>query len=97
VVTKGVKVPNVVGQTLEKATMILNEAGLTEGERAKEQSAEVSPGSIVAQNPEAGTEVQLRSKVRLVVAVKPESATVVTKPTKPESMTVLTKPMKRRS
>jgi tetratricopeptide (TPR) repeat protein len=94
VVTQGVKVPNVVGETLEKAAMLLNEAGLTEGEKDKKQSAEVSPGSILDQAPEAGTEVRRRSKVRLLVAVRPEGMTVVTEPTQPESITALPKPLK---
>jgi hypothetical protein len=68
-----VEVPDVVRQSLEKATKDLEEAGLTAGEIIEQKGVlpiGVMVGEILRQDPKPGTEIQAGSAVKLVVAAK---------------------------
>jgi beta-lactam-binding protein with PASTA domain len=66
----GVPVPDVTGQTLAEATEALVAADLEVGEVTSEQDfpAEVEPGTVYRQNPEAGSNARSGSAVSLVLA-----------------------------
>ncbi len=65
-----VAVPDVVGEPLIVARRRLEEAQLRVGEVSGEESGETA-GTVLAQNPKAGTRVDARSAVDLVVAERP--------------------------
>lgn len=73
-----VKVPSVVGLTLEKAQQTLNDALLETGSVTRMESQEAS-GTVLAQNPAPGAEVPWRSKVDLIVSGGKETAYVESK------------------
>jgi hypothetical protein len=73
----GVLVPNVVGATQSSASSTLTNAQLTVGAISNQPSATVPAGSIVSQNPTAGTLVALGSSVALVVSMGPPPATLI--------------------
>jgi len=64
-------VPDVVGMAEADATAAITEAGLTVGATAYECSDTVPAGSVVSQDPPAGTEVDPGSAVNLVVSTGP--------------------------
>jgi beta-lactam-binding protein with PASTA domain len=66
----GVEVPDVVGLLRERAESELREAGLMADVRTSASS--VRPGTVLEQSPAAGVQVDPESRVRLVVAAKPE-------------------------
>jgi serine/threonine-protein kinase len=78
-VSKGtgkVKVPNVVGQSVEQATNSIEGAGL-EASRVDVPSSE-DAGTVVAQSPAAGSEVAEGSSVRINVSTGPGTSTTGT-------------------
>jgi beta-lactam-binding protein with PASTA domain len=66
-----VAVPDVVGMTQEGAAATLADAGLTSGRITRVQSEEDAEGTVVAQSPAAGDEVEEGSAVDLDVAGAP--------------------------
>src|SRR6185503_14497116 len=60
--------PNVVGLTQTAATNAITAAGLTLGSVTTATSTTVPAGSVVSQNPAAGTQVLFGSAVSLVVS-----------------------------
>jgi VWFA-related protein len=69
--TGPVAVPNVVNQTQAVATTTLTGAGLALGAVTQSSSATVPSGSVISQNPAAGTNVAAGSAVALVVSTGP--------------------------
>jgi serine/threonine-protein kinase len=65
-----VEVPSVAGQTVDEATATLNEAGLSLG-NVDEQESDQTEGTIIGQNPTAGSSVDKGTPVDVVVAVAP--------------------------
>jgi len=63
-----ITVPNVVGLTQSAATSAIIEAGLTVGQITQQASETVPAGTVIRQNPAAGTSVQSGSAVDLVVS-----------------------------
>ncbi|MBN2846928.1 MAG: PASTA domain-containing protein, partial [Coriobacteriia bacterium] len=61
-------VPDLIGMTVSRATTDIEEAGLVLGELT-EQIANETSGTVIAQTPAAGTEVDSGTAVALVVAV----------------------------
>lgn len=71
VISKGVemvKVPNVVGKTLEDATFILESEGLSLGEVGKVNDSETPEGEVVAQSPKRGTSVPVGERVDITIS-----------------------------
>ena len=66
-----VSVPNVVGLTQSAATTAITGAGLVVGTVTQQSSATVPAGSVISQNPAAGTSVAAGSAVNLVVSTGP--------------------------
>jgi serine/threonine-protein kinase len=76
VITSGggkVEVPNVVGQTEEKAREELEAAGLKVGIAKPEASEDVPKGEVISTDPSARTKVDKGSVVDLVVSLGPET------------------------
>ena len=75
-----VAVPNVVNTTQAAATSAITSAGLTVGAVTTASSATITAGSVISQNPIAGTLVPTGSAVALVISSgpAPASATVDT-------------------
>jgi VWFA-related protein len=71
--TGPVAVPNVVNQTQAAATTTLTGAGLAVGAVSQASSATVPSGSVISQNPAAGTSVAAGSAVALVVSTGPST------------------------
>ena len=71
-----VAVPNVVDSTQAAATTAITNAGLTVGTITTASSATVPAGSVISQNPAAGTQVATGSAVSLVVSSGPALVTV---------------------
>jgi hypothetical protein len=63
-----VAVPNVVGQAQIAATAPITAVGLALGTVTTESSSSVASGSIISQNPAAGTQVNVGSTVNLLVS-----------------------------
>ena len=70
------EVPNVVGDTQEEAEDAIEDARLRVGEVTSEPSDNVDEGSVISQSPEPGSEVDVRSRVNLVISGGPEPVTV---------------------
>jgi eukaryotic-like serine/threonine-protein kinase len=66
-----VTVPSVVGGTVDDARNVLAQAGLALGAVAQAAVPDTSPGTVVGQNPPAGTPVGRGTPVDIVVAVSP--------------------------
>ena len=71
-----VTVPNVIGQTQNGAAAVLQKSGLTVGTVTQQTSTSVPAGSVISQNPAAGTSVAPGSAVDLVVSSGPPPVTV---------------------
>ena len=71
-----VAVPNVLGQTQAAATAAITGAGLTVGNVTMQPSSTVAVGSIISENPVAGTNVAGGSAVNLVVSTGPAQVAV---------------------
>jgi serine/threonine-protein kinase len=73
-----IEVPEVIGERQRAAEDILTEAGLTVGEitevPAEDQTQE--PGTVLEQDPEAGTEVEEGTPVNLTIVAEPDVAIV---------------------
>jgi beta-lactam-binding protein with PASTA domain len=69
--SSSVSVPNVVGLTQAGATSALTGAGLTVGTVSTASSATVPSGSVISENPLAGTNVGYGSAVNLTVSTGP--------------------------
>ena len=63
-----VAVPNVVGQTQASATSAIQSVGLVVGTVTTASSSTVAAGSVISENPVAGTQVNTGSSVSLVVS-----------------------------
>jgi beta-lactam-binding protein with PASTA domain len=72
----GVQVPDVTGKTQADATKALEDAGLKVGEVTSTSDAEAPAGTVVRQDPAAGTEVDDGSTVVLAVSSGPGTAAV---------------------
>jgi beta-lactam-binding protein with PASTA domain len=66
-----VAVPNVVGETQAAATTSITSAGLVLGTVTNQSSSTVPSGSVISENPGAGTEVNAGSAVNLVISSGP--------------------------
>ena len=69
-------VPPLVGQTLEDAKALIEDAGLALGSVVERADAEFAEGLVIEQAPAAGVEVGAGSPVNLVVSTGPETVTV---------------------
>ena len=79
IVSKGrkqVAVPDVSGLTRARAEERLEDANLTVGEISRQPSDTVAPGRVISQLPTAGTKVDARSAVDLVISSGPATVTV---------------------
>jgi serine/threonine-protein kinase len=65
-------VPDVVDETLNEATRMLQEAGLAIGEVTQASSPDIDAGSVIETDPEAGEEVEELTRVDLVISTGPE-------------------------
>lgn len=76
---EGVEVPDVLGLSLDDATAVIEEAGLTV--RSDEVfSSDVDAGLVVSQSPQPGTRVESGAEVGLSVSKGPEPAANVSVP-----------------
>src|SRR5262249_52930949 len=66
-----VAVPNVVGLTQAAATTAITNANLVLGTVTTQSSTTVPAGSVISQNPTAGTQIVIGSAVALVVSSGP--------------------------
>lgn len=66
--TTQVTVPNVVGQTQSGATAAITSADLALGTVSVQSSGTVASGSVISEDPAAGTEVSADSAVNLIVS-----------------------------
>ncbi len=71
-----VAVPNVTGGTLEDALRILSSEGLRAGRISEVETEASAPGTVLTQDPEAGTSLPPRSAVDVTVARSPDLVTV---------------------
>ena len=74
-IIKGITVPNVVGMALANAESIIEDAGLMVGAITTLHNALIPAGTIISQNPGAGSSVSVDDSVNLVMSLGP--ATVV--------------------
>ena len=72
----GVTVPGVTGKTQAEATKALEDAGLKLGKVTQTSDAQAEPGTVLLQDPVAGTDVDEGTTVALTVSSGPGSATV---------------------
>jgi beta-lactam-binding protein with PASTA domain len=72
-------VPDVVGQTEAEATSAITDAGLVAGS-SEEPSDDADLGTVISQNPAAGTEAADGSTVNIVVSTGPEPPALVPVP-----------------
>lgn len=66
-----ISVPNVVGTSVADARAALEQAGLTLGRVAQASVSDTSPGTVVSQNPAAGSQAPQGSAIDIVVATAP--------------------------
>jgi eukaryotic-like serine/threonine-protein kinase len=71
-----VSVPEITGQSVDEAAATLEDVGLELGEQTQETSDDFEEGTISAQSPSAGSEVDKGSAVDVVVSTGAEVATV---------------------
>ena len=72
----GVAVPDVTGKTQADATGALEDAGLKVGKVTEASDAQAAPGTVLLQDPAAGTEVDEGSAVALTLTSGPGTAEV---------------------
>jgi N-acetylneuraminic acid mutarotase len=70
-----VAVPNVVGDTEASASTAIIGAGLVVGTTTQQSSSTVASGSVIGENPAAGTDVASGSAIALIVSSGPASGT----------------------
>ncbi|MFH1027782.1 MAG: PASTA domain-containing protein, partial [Pseudomonadota bacterium] len=75
-----ISVPSLAGKSLDSARAALGRAGLLAGEVEKRETGDMSPNTVVAQSPKAGTKLTKGNKVNLVVTVRAPEAELVTVP-----------------
>ncbi|MSM40853.1 MAG: PASTA domain-containing protein [Geobacter sp.] len=75
-----VTVPNLTGQTLDRAVAILKKAGLVAGDVEERESATARPGTVISQSPRSGSTIARGKPVRLVTAVRSPEPALVTVP-----------------
>jgi len=85
-----VAVPNVLNLTQAAATAAINGAGLVVGTVSQWSSATVPAGSVISQNPNAGTSVAAGSAVALVVSTGPVAVPNVVNMTQAAATTAIT-------
>jgi hypothetical protein len=68
----GGTVPDVAGMPRVEAAVALADAGYTVGVVTEEESATITAGSVISQDPAAGTEAEPGTAVDLVVAAAPD-------------------------
>ncbi len=78
----GTAVPEVRGMTAAQAARTLEDAGLQVGEVVRDDSAEGTPGAVVAQTPAAGERAQRQALVQLTLASAPSTAATTAAPLK---------------
>ena len=66
--TGGIQVPDLVGQSEDAARQILVDAGLEPGNTGRDFSDSIPKGSVMEQNPRAGSRVSKSMKVDIVVS-----------------------------
>lgn len=69
-------VPNITGKTVSAAETALADAGLDLGTVTEKANTQVAAGTIVSQDPKAGTVVDEGSRVNVVAAAAPEGVAV---------------------
>lgn len=67
-----VSVPNLLGQSENRASELLKEAGLSPGEIFKEYSSTVPEGLVISQEHDAETEIEVGTTVDYTVSLGPE-------------------------
>ncbi|MGE5239329.1 MAG: PASTA domain-containing protein [Chloroflexota bacterium] len=75
-----VVVPNVVGQTSDRALSILREKGFSAEVVGEDESTDVPAGTVLRSFPKAGDKLESGGKVGLVLATKPAKPELVTVP-----------------
>ena len=75
-----VVVPNVVGQTPDKARSILKKQGFSVEVAGEHESSDVPSGTVLRHFPKAGDKLERGGRVGLVMAVKPAEQELVTVP-----------------
>jgi eukaryotic-like serine/threonine-protein kinase len=83
-----VKVPNVTGSSLEGATETLTAAGLAVGSVSRRSSATQAAGTVISQQPGAGSSVAPGAKVNLVVAAAATATAEAPPPAAKNAVTV---------
>jgi serine/threonine-protein kinase len=68
-----VSVPNLLGRNLSQAEAVINAAELSIGEIKRENNPELPEGTILAQEPLPGEEVEINSRVDLLLSSLSES------------------------
>ncbi len=66
-------VPDVVGKSLEEATLHIRKAGLVPGTLSRQATDELLPSTVISQSLVAGTEVSRGDPVDLVISILPGS------------------------
>jgi len=75
-----VTVPNLSGQTLDRAVAILKKAGLVAGDIRERETGAAAAGTVISQSPRSGSTIARGKPVRLVTAVRPPEPALVTVP-----------------
>ncbi len=71
-----VEVPSVTGYTLEEARQIIEDAGFVVGSTSREYDSSVEEGTVIGQDPEAGTMEAAGTRINLTVSLGEETVTV---------------------
>ena len=71
-----ITVPDVTGESLSSAQAAIANAGLANGTVTRQPSSSQSPGTVLSQEPKAGSEVRSNTKIDLVVAEAPKAKQV---------------------
>lgn len=71
------KVPNLVGQTLDSATEMLEEEDLAVGDVTENYSSSVAAGLVISQGINANTEVAPNTAINLVLSLGPKPTSIV--------------------
>jgi len=71
-----VRVPDLAGQSLEAAESTLENSELALGTVARQVSGKLSPGTVIAQSPSAGSSLRAGEKVNVTVAKAPKEVEV---------------------
>ena len=68
-----IAVPNLLGRPVEQAEAVLSAAELMLGEVKREQSRDAREGAVLAQEPLPGEEIEIGTKVDLLIAASAEA------------------------